>query len=131
MNVTGCDCQLDVGRWQAWLEREAVPSAGYVGVVGPNDFAARQGRLLAWRGAAGGVELSLRAFDGSPGADVAVLLVLDRDAEEVVLGTGIEAIGRLSRQGRLHVYMLQTMDELEDSGLADFVEDLGLVFPKH
>jgi hypothetical protein len=37
----------------------------------------------------------------------------------------------LIRQGRLHPYMLKTMDELEAAGLAEFVEDLGLVFPKH
>jgi hypothetical protein len=37
----------------------------------------------------------------------------------------------LVRQGRLHPYMLKTMDELEAAGLVEFVEDLGLVFPKH
>jgi hypothetical protein len=37
----------------------------------------------------------------------------------------------LVRRGKLQPYMLKTMNELEVAGLADFVEDLGLIFPKH
>jgi len=38
---------------------------------------------------------------------------------------------QLVRQGKLDPYMLKTMGQLEAAGLADFVEDLGLTFPKH
>jgi len=62
---------------------------------------------------------------------VAVLLVADREALTALREDGWSPLQAMIRQGRLHPYMLKTMDELEAAGLAEFVEDLGLVFPKH
>lgn len=132
MDVTGRNCHLDRMLWRTWLEREQLPPAhAYVGVVEKADFAARCGRLLVWRANADGVEVALRDYRGTPDADVAMLLVLDETGERSLLASGLEALGRLVRQGRLHAYMLMTLDRLGEVGLADFVEDLGLVFPKH
>jgi hypothetical protein len=132
MDVTGRNCHLDRTQWQTWLEREQFPVAdAYVGVLGRADFVAQCGRLLVWRAQGDAVQVSLRDYRGQADADVAMLLVLDEDAERALLTHGLETIGRLLRQGRLHAYMLMTLDALEDAGLADFVEDLGLVFPKH
>jgi hypothetical protein len=62
---------------------------------------------------------------------VAVLLVADADSFAMLRGAGLEKLPGLIRQGRLHAFMLKTLDELEAAGLAEFVEDLGLVFPRH
>jgi len=132
MDVIGRNCHLDRMLWRAWLEREQLPPArAYVGVLEKADFAARCGRLLVWRSNADGVEVALRDYRGAADGDVAMLLVLDETGERSLLENGLEGIGRLVRQGRLHAYMLMTLDRLDDVGLADFVEDLGLVFPKH
>lgn len=123
---------LDSTRWQAMLDREGIPAAdAYIGVLGKNEFASRQGKLLVWRGTLDGVHVSLREYSGEPGADVAMLLVADDEALQALLGHGLAKIPLLVRHGKLHPYMLMTSDQMETAGLADFVEDLGLVFPKH
>lgn len=132
MDVTGRNCHLDCELWRRWLERERLPHAqAYVGVVDRADFDARCGRMLVWRSATDGVDVALRDYRVEGDPDIAMLLVLDETGERGLLEDGLEGIGRLVRQGRLHAYMLMTLDRLDDVGLADFVEDLGLVFPKH
>ena len=122
----------DCASWQAMLEREGIPAAdAYIGVLEKHDFASRQGRLLVWRGTRDGVQVSLREYTGEADADVAMLLVADAEAVQAMLAHGLPKIPLLVRRGKLHPYMLMTMDKLEKIGLADFVEDLGLVFPKH
>ena len=126
------DSFLDCARWQAMLEREGIPAAdAYVGVLGKDDFAKRQGRLLVWLGTMEGVRVSLREYSGEADADVAMLLVIDAEAEQALLTDGLAKIPLLVRRGKLLPYILMAMDKLEKVGLADFVEDLGLVFPKH
>lgn len=123
---------LDCVRWQAMLEHEGIPAAdAHIGVLGKEDFASRRGKLLLWRGTAQAVLVSLREYNGEPDADVAMLLVADDDALQALLAQGLAMIPLVVRRGKLLPYMLKTMNELEAAGLADFVEDLGLVFPKH
>lgn len=126
------DSFLDCTRWQAMLDREGLPAANaYIGVLRKNDFASRQGKLLVWRGTMDGVHVSLRKYSGEPGGDVAMLLVVDAEAVQALLEHGLPKIPLLVRHGKLHPYMLMASDQLEKAGLADFVEDLGLIFPKH
>lgn len=114
------------------LDQEQAPDASAcIGVLRRKEFTARQGTLLTWRGTAHGMQADFRAYQGNAGSDVAVLLVADEDAVEALRAQGLAAIPSLVRMGRLHPYMLKTMDELESAGLADFVEDMGLTFPKH
>lgn len=114
------------------LDREQTPNASAcISVLRRNEFASRQGTLLVWRGAPGGMQADFRAYQGAAGGDVAVLLVVDDDAVQALRTRGLATIPALIRAGRLHPYMLKTMDELESAGLADFVEDMGLTFPKH
>ena len=63
--------------------------------------------------------------------DLAMLLVADPDALRAVLADGLAQVPQQVRRGALHPYMLMTLDDLEDAGLSDFVEDFGLVFPRH
>jgi hypothetical protein len=126
------DSFLDCARWKAMLDHEGVPPAdAHIGVLSKEDFASRQGKLLVWRGTAQAVLVSLREYNGEPDADVAMLLVADDDALQSLLAQGLAMIPLLVRRGKLQPYMLKTMNELEVAGLADFVEDLELVFPKH
>ena len=123
---------LDSASWKTMLAREDIPVAdASVGVLTDEDFAAHHGRLLVWRGTPEGVDVSLREHRGEFDADVALVLVASHEALRAMLADGLAPIPQLVRRGALHPYMLMTLDGLEDAGLADFVEDLGLVFPKH
>lgn len=123
---------LDRAAWQAMLEREDLDAAAaFVGVLTRDDFAARAGTLLVWRGTPDGASVSVRAHRGDIGADVAMLIVADRDALQHVLAGGLALVPRLVRRGRLHLYMLYTRQNLDEAGLAELVEGFGLVFPRH
>jgi len=123
---------LDCAAWRAMLDREGLVAAdAWVGVLTKDDFAARAGRVLVWRGTPSGASVALRDYRGAFDADVAMLLVADADALAAVLADGLPQVPQLVRRGRLHPYMLRTLEDLEDAGLADFVEDFGLVFPRH
>ena len=114
------------------LDREGMPaSSAAIGLLRREDFTLRSGTLLLWRRDENGCRVLLREYNGRAGDDVAVLMVADEDALAALRADGWAPLPGLIRQGRLHPYMLKTMDELEAAGLAEFVEDLGLVFPKH
>ena len=114
------------------LDREGMPaSSASIGLLRRDEFAARRGTLLLWRSDTEGCRADLREYSGEAGDDVAVLLVADTEALAALREAGWAPLPALIRQGRLHPYMLKTMDELEAAGLVEFVEDLGLVFPKH
>lgn len=126
------DAILDCARWKAMLDREGLAAAdASVGVLTKHDFAARHGSVLVWRGTGDGASVALRGYDGEFGDDVAMLLVADRDALAELLADGLAQAAPLVRCGKLHPYMLRTLEALEDAGLSDFVEDFGLVFPRH
>lgn len=122
----------DRAGWQAMLDREQTAGAcACIGVLRRNEFVARLGTLLLWSGKAGGMQAVFREYHGDAGSDVAVLLVADEDAVQTLRARGLASIPVLVRTGKLHPYMLKTLDELEAAGLADFVEDMGLTYPKH
>lgn len=123
---------LDRAAWQAMLDREQTPAASAcIGVLRRQEFAAKRGTLLAWRGTADQMQAEFRPYQAPAESDVAVLLVIAEDAVKILQTQGAAAIPALVRGGRLHPYMLKTLDGLEAAGLADFVEDMGLTFPKH
>ena len=104
---------------------------GGIGLLRRQDFIAREGTLLLFRDGAPGTRVSLSAYSGEADAEVGVMLVADAEAIRSLQTQGLGAARTLLRQGRLHPYMLKTLAQLEESGLADFVEDLGLAHPKH
>ncbi|HUW36967.1 MAG TPA: hypothetical protein VMV91_06510 [Rhodocyclaceae bacterium] len=128
MNTLLADPFLDCALWQRMLDGESAPApSGAIGLLRREDFSARNGRLLVLQG--GGA--SARAYLGDADADVAVLLVLGDEAVPILQAQGWAAVRTLVRRGELHPYMLKTLRQLEEAGLADFVEDLGLSFPQH
>ncbi len=117
---------FDIAGWQAMFEGEAdSPPDGCIGIIRRADFTAHHGSLLVWRGG----RTVIVDYAGS--SDVAVLLVADEESMLQLRARGFAALPPLIRQGRLHPYILKTLDQLEDAGMMDFIEDLGLVFPKH
>lgn len=117
---------FDVGAWSTMLAGESDPPPdGCLGIVRRDDFSGRRGGLLVLRSG----QPEYREFTGA--SQVAILLVADDEAFVMLQQAGLAALRPLVRQGHLHPYMLKTLAEIEDLGLADFVEDLGLVFPRH
>ncbi|ODU09304.1 MAG: hypothetical protein ABS84_09085 [Rubrivivax sp. SCN 71-131] len=123
---------LDCMAWRSWLERQAWPGASaWIGVLGRDEFACGRGKLLVWRTDAEGVQVTQREYHGTFEPDVALVLVTDSEALGELRAHGAARMRPLVRRGRLQPYVLKTLDELSDAGLADFVDDLGLVFPRH
>lgn len=135
---------FDCAAWQAMLDREAADAActisGCIGLLRRDDFTRRSGTLLVWSGLSGKgdgkpprtrLTAEIREYRGTPGADVVLLLVADAETLQRLQEEGLPALPTLVRRGKLDPYMLKTMDELEEAGLADLIEDLGLTFPKH
>lgn len=126
------DAFLDCASWQAMLNREGMPvSRASIGLLRRDEFAAHRGTLLLWRSDADGCHANLREYSGHYGDDVAVLLVADAEALPALREGGWAVLPGMIRRGRLHPYILKTMDELEAAGLAEFVEDLELAVPRH
>lgn len=123
---------FDLTAWQTMLEADDLPEAtAWIGVLMRADFTARHGCLLLWRRDPAGVQVITRAYDGTGTDDVAMLLVVADEAVTQLLAGGLAQMPTLVRGATLHPYMLMTLDGLEEAGLTDFVEDMGLVFPKH
>ena len=123
---------FDCVEWKAMLDHEGLSTTdASVGVLTKDDFAARRGSLLVWRGTDGGASVSLRIYSGTFDPDLAILLVADCEALQELIANGLARGPQLARSGRLHPYMLMSLDKLEDAGLSDLVEAIGLVFPRH
>ncbi|MFZ5510983.1 MAG: hypothetical protein ACOZCP_13115 [Pseudomonadota bacterium] len=122
--------------WQDLLQQAAaawppVPARLSIGFLGRADHGARRGRLLPWPPAEGGGPSRWRDYRGEAEDDLGLLLVLD-EAEAVSLcREGLAFLPTMVRRGKALPYVLRSADELEAAGLMEFVEDLGLVFPKH
>jgi hypothetical protein len=132
MTASDGDFFLDCARWQEMLDREAGFAAGAcVGVLRRGEYAARLGTLLLWKWQGSAMRASTCAYAGTLDPEVAVLLVADNSFAAIAQAEGLSSLRVLIRQGRLHPYILKTMDELEAGGLEDFIEDLWLTAPHH
>lgn len=144
MSIPPEDGFFDCAAWQAMLNREAAVAAvtmgGCVGLLRRDDFTRRSGTLLVWSGvsANGGgkpdkarLTAEIREYRGATDADLAMLLVADAETLQLLQVEGLTALPTLVRRGKVDPYMLKTMHELEQAGLTDFIENLGLAFPKH
>ena len=125
---------LDCTLWQKMLDQESgcgfAPGA-CIGVLRREDFIARKGRMLVWQGEISGMRALARDYAGEAGADLAVLLVADHPAVQILQTQGLSSLRALVHRNKLQPYILKTMDQLQAAGLEDFIEELGLMFPKH
>lgn len=116
------------------LERDCAglaPCSLAIGLMSRGDHGARSGRMLAWRSAEHGLHTEWRPYQGEPGPDLGVLLVGTEEGLRRLQADGLGVVANLVRTGQLLPYILKSTDELEEAGLMEFIEDLGLVFPKH
>lgn len=121
------------GRWQPLLDALDCPAGahGAIGLLRGADYALGSGTLLVWQAVDGAWRAAARDYAGSIDPDLSLLLVADEPALQRLLREGAGCVAPLVSRGGLRPFILRTLDELEAAGLADFVEDLGLVFPKH
>lgn len=102
-----------------------------VGLLQRQDYCAGKGTLLVWELHTDGLHASYRPYSGKNPQDLGLLLVADAADLQRLRSEGLASLALMIRQRRFDPYILKTMDALEEAGLADFVEDLGLNFPIH
>jgi len=128
------DLFLDCTLWQKLLQQlsdSAIAPGAAIALLRKEAFAARTGSMVILQGASSGMRALIREYSGEPGADVAIMLVVDVAAVETLQTQGLASARALVRQGSLQPYILKTMDQLEAAGMDDLIEDLGLTFPTH
>lgn len=128
--------QLDAEHpnWTDRLERDCAglgPSSLAIGLMTRAEHGTRDGKVLTWRRAEHGFQAEWRTYRGEPDPDLGVLLVGTEDGLRRLQAEGLGVVATLVRTGQLLPYILKSTDELEQAGLMEFIEDLGLVFPKH
>ena len=132
--MTDEDPFLDCTLWQTMLEQLSgfgIAAHAGIGLLRKETFTTRKGSLVILRNETSGMRALIAEYSGEPGLDVALLLVVDAAAAASLQTHGLASARALVRQGSLQPYILKTMDELEAAGMDNFIEDLGLTFPKH
>lgn len=128
---------FDRKSWQAWLDRHSgqfagIASGSRIGLVRAGDFATGEGPMLVWEASDTGMNAADAAFKGfEDAAGVEVLLVLDAEAEAVLCREGLDGAPHLMSGGHMRLYVLKAREALEESGLDEFLDGLGLMFPRH
>lgn len=112
-------------RREADREASGARSPG-IGVVSRESFAAGAGPMIVLRP---GVPARVARWPDDE--QVALLLVAAGGAPVPDEGWSLGELAAAVRGGRMQAYFLCAMDGIEDAGLAAFVEDLGLAFPRH
>jgi hypothetical protein len=127
---------MDDERWSRLLARmpEATDAAGpplAVAFIGGADHAAKHGRAWLWWPGSRSRQGGPAAFDGRYPADWGLLLVMNDAAIERVGADGTAIMSRLVRRLDIKPFVLRPRDELDASGVLDFIESLELATPKH
>jgi hypothetical protein len=123
-------------RWSRLLARmpEVAESEGpplAVAFIGAEDHTARRGRAWLWWPGSHARPTGPVSFDGRYPADWGLLLVMSEMAIERVGADGTACMAHLARQLDVKPFVLCRRDELEASGVLEFIETLELATPKH
>lgn len=102
-----------------------------LGFVRQSDFDANSGEMVVWTARRHGFEIVQRRYEGTPTPELSLLMVLGPDALAGLREHGPAALSGLVRRGQIRPFVLQPPDALEAAGLEDFIERLGLAFPRH
>ena len=127
---------FSVADWQEWATRHRVafdplaPGAR-IGQVRRGDVSRIGGELLVIEATADGPRVRLERHAGMARCDVHLLFVGADDAWRELLAAGPGAARRLTRERKLHLYVMKSRAELEAAQLDDFLDRLDLVHPKH
>ena len=127
---------MDHEGWSRLLARmpEIVQADGSplaVAFIGVEDFAAKQGQVWLWWPGSRARAAGPVAFDGSYSADWGLLLVMNDMAIAKVGAEGTASMSRLVRGLDIRPYVLHQRDELDASGVLEFIDTLELATPKH
>lgn len=125
---------LDHAAWQQMLERDGEglrPTGVAIGFLQRHEYCARSGTLLVWEMGVQGLRAAFRAYDGTVDSDIGLLFVANATELERLGRDGLTALPLMVRQRRCDQYILKTLKVMEDAGLGDFIEDIGLNFPIH
>ena len=127
---------MDHERWSRLLARmpEVTEAAGpplAVAFIGGDDHAAKHGWAWLWWPGSGTRPSGPVPFDGRYPADWGLLLVMNDTAIEKVGADGTAIMSRLVRRLDIKPFVLRPRDELDASGVLDFIESLELATPKH
>lgn len=129
----GVEHFLDVGRWRTALaDADSLRGAALpVALLRSEDFACGRGTMLLLAGEGASAAPLLAPYDPACHARLGLLLVADEPALAALLEAGAAVLPALVRRGGLRPFVLRPFDELDAAGLAEFVDELGLVFPRH
>lgn len=127
---------MDEARWLRLLERlpeveEAAGPPRAVVFIGSEDFAAKRGQAWLWWPGSRARATGPVAFDGRYPADWGLLLVMNDTAIEKVGAGGTAIMSHLVRLFDIKPFILRQREELDESGILDFIESLELATPKH
>ena len=127
---------MDSERWSRLLARmpdvmevEGPPLA--VAFIGADDHAAKRGRAWLWWPGSDALPTGPVTFDGRYPADWGLLLVMNDMAIEKVGADGTAIMSHLVRRLDIKPFVLRRRDELDASGVLEFIESLELATPKH
>jgi hypothetical protein len=127
---------LDEERWMRILERlpeieEAAAPPLAVAFIGSEDYAAKRGQAWLWWPGSRARATGPVAFDGGYPADWGLLLVMNDHAIARVGADGTACMAHLARLLDIKAFVLRLRDELDESGVLEFIETLELATPKH
>jgi hypothetical protein len=127
---------MDDERWLRILQRlPEVEEAGgpplAVAFIGAEDYAAKRGQTWLWWPGSRARATGPVGFDGRFPADWGLLLVMTDIAIEKVGADGTACMAHLARLLDIKPFVLRQRDELDESGVLEFIETLELATPKH
>ena len=128
--------RLDAASWRKVLAAlpDIAPGVGAgatVAFVTSEDFASKGGSAWLWRPGSPSPQPESQAYSGGSAQDWGMLLVVSASALDRLCAAGDSCIAALVQRGEIRPFVLHAMEDLETAGLADFIESLGLVFPRH
>ena len=130
------DAAESLAGWQEWLgtyaaEFEGITPGTRIGFLGRAEMDLGRGSLLVWEAGADGMHADFEAYSGWSACRADVLLIAEPGAT-AQLRSGPPVTARaLVHRGKLRLFMLKGCEAIENAGLADFLEGLGLAHPKH
>ncbi|MBK7764837.1 MAG: hypothetical protein IPI44_01285 [Sulfuritalea sp.] len=132
--------RLDAASWQKVLAAlpdiaprvgSGVGAGATVAFVSSEEFVSKSGSVWLWRPGTASRRPESHAYTGSTAQDWGMLLVVSGLALDTLCAEGDTCIGALVRRGEIRPFLLRDAATLEAAGLADFIESLGLAFPRH
>lgn len=127
---------FSASEWQNWADRhraafDPLAPGARIGQVRRNDVSRIGGELLVIEAAADGPRVRLERYAGMARCDVHLLFVGADEAWRELLAAGPGAARRLTRERKLHLYVMKSRSEIEAVRLDEFLDRLDLVHPKH